>query len=84
MRLRLGKLKSPSLKIRRHERDKVSLFHGSIPSADRSRHGNNPDTHRKEEMAIPVSDTPHAPFMFYENAPRFWFHKWDHQSHAVG
>ncbi len=54
MRLRLGKLKSPSLQIRQHERDKVSLFHGSIPGADRSRHGNNPDTHRKEEMAIPV------------------------------
>jgi hypothetical protein len=70
MRLRLGKLKSPSLKIRQHERDKVSLFHGSIPSADRSRHGNN---HRKEEMAIPVCDTPHAPFMFYENAPAFGF-----------
>jgi hypothetical protein len=30
---------------------------------------NNPDTHPKEEMAIPVSDTPHAPFIFYENAP---------------
>ena len=24
-------------------------------------------------MAIPISDTPHAPFIFYENAPAFGF-----------
>ena len=26
-----------------------------------------------KEMAIPISDTPHAPFIFYENAPAFGF-----------
>jgi hypothetical protein len=24
-------------------------------------------------MAIPISDTPHAPFIFYENVPAFGF-----------
>jgi hypothetical protein len=30
----------------------------------------NPDTRPKEGAVIPVSDTPHAPFIFYEGAPR--------------
>jgi hypothetical protein len=30
----------------------------------------NPDT-RPQEIMIPVSDTAHAPFVFYENAPAF-------------
>ena len=33
----------------------------------------NPDTHRKEGTVIPINDTPHAPFIFYENAPAFGF-----------
>jgi hypothetical protein len=73
MRLRLGKLKSPSLKIRQHERDKAAFFIVSFPVPTGAVMANNPDTHPKEEMAIPVSDTPHAPFIFYENAPAFGF-----------
>jgi hypothetical protein len=34
-----------------------------------------PDTRPKEGMPLPVSDTPHAPFIFYEVAPRLWVHK---------
>jgi hypothetical protein len=34
---------------------------------------NNPDTHPKEGVVIPVSDVPHAPFIFYEGAPAFGF-----------
>jgi hypothetical protein len=33
----------------------------------------NPETRRKEGIVIPVSDTPHAPFIFYEGAPAFGF-----------
>jgi hypothetical protein len=32
----------------------------------------DPDT-RPREVIIPVSDTPHAPFIFYEGAPAFGF-----------
>jgi hypothetical protein len=32
-----------------------------------------PDTRPKEGMPLPVSDTPHAPFIFYEVAPAFGF-----------
>jgi hypothetical protein len=31
-----------------------------------------PET-RPEQAIIPVADTPHAPFIFYENAPAFGF-----------
>jgi hypothetical protein len=34
--------------------------------------GDNPDT-RPKDVVIPVSDTPHAPFIFYEGAPVFGF-----------
>ena len=33
----------------------------------------NPDTSPKEGTMFPVSDTPHAPFIFYELAPAFGF-----------
>jgi hypothetical protein len=33
----------------------------------------DPDTRPKEGDIIPVSDTPHAPFIFYEGAPAFGF-----------
>jgi hypothetical protein len=33
----------------------------------------NPETRPKNVPAIPVSDTPHAPFIFYEMAPAFGF-----------
>jgi hypothetical protein len=33
----------------------------------------NPDTRPKEGAVIPVSDVPHAPFIFYEWAPAFGF-----------
>ena len=33
----------------------------------------NPDTRPKEGVIIPVSDTPHAPFIFYEGAIAFGF-----------
>ena len=33
----------------------------------------NPKAHPEKALAIPVSDTPHAPFIFYENAPAFGF-----------
>jgi hypothetical protein len=33
----------------------------------------NPDTRPKEGAIIPVSDTSHAPFIFYEGAPAFGF-----------
>jgi hypothetical protein len=33
----------------------------------------NPDTRPKEGIVIPVSDAPHAPFIFYELAPAFGF-----------
>ena len=36
----------------------------------------NPDTRPKEGTIVPVSDTPHAPFIFYENAPAFGFTNW--------
>jgi hypothetical protein len=31
----------------------------------------NPDARPPEGLIIPVSDTPHAPFIFYEIAPAF-------------
>jgi hypothetical protein len=33
----------------------------------------NPDTRPKEGAVIPVSDVPHAPFIFYELAPALGF-----------
>jgi hypothetical protein len=33
----------------------------------------NPDTRPKEGVIIPVGDTQHAPFIFYEGAPAFGF-----------
>jgi hypothetical protein len=33
----------------------------------------NPDTRPKEGAVIPVGDTPHAPFVFYEWAPAFGY-----------
>ena len=33
----------------------------------------NPEARPKKVPAIPTSDTPHAPFIFYENAPAFGF-----------
>ena len=33
----------------------------------------HPDTRPKEVVIIPVSDTPHAPFIFYEGAIAFGF-----------
>ena len=33
----------------------------------------NPDARPPEGLIIPVSDTPHAPFIFYEIAPAFGF-----------
>lgn len=33
----------------------------------------NPDTPAAQVPIIPVSDTPHAPFIFYEWAPAFGF-----------
>jgi hypothetical protein len=33
----------------------------------------NPDTRPKEGTIVPVSDTPHAPFIFYEAAAAFGF-----------
>jgi hypothetical protein len=33
----------------------------------------DPDTRPAQVPAIPVSDTPHAPFVFYEWAPAFGF-----------
>jgi hypothetical protein len=33
----------------------------------------NPDMRPKEGTIIPVSDTPHAPFIFYEGAAAFGF-----------
>jgi hypothetical protein len=35
--------------------------------------GNNPEAPPEKVPAIPISDTPHAPFIFYENAPAFGF-----------
>jgi hypothetical protein len=32
----------------------------------------NPDP-RTEKVPVPVSDAPHAPFIFFENAPAFGF-----------
>lgn len=32
-----------------------------------------PDTRPKEGVVIPISDTAHAPFIFYEGAPAFGF-----------
>ena len=34
---------------------------------------NDPDTRPKEGMIVPVNDTTHAPFIFYEAAPAFGF-----------
>jgi hypothetical protein len=33
----------------------------------------NPDTRPAQLPVIPVSDAPHAPFIFYEVAPHFGF-----------
>lgn len=33
----------------------------------------NPDTRPNQGTIIPVSDTPHAPFIFYEGVPAFGF-----------
>jgi hypothetical protein len=33
----------------------------------------NPEARPEKVTAIPVSDSPHAPFIFYENAPAFGF-----------
>jgi hypothetical protein len=33
----------------------------------------NPDTRPKDGPVIPISDVPHAPFIFYEAAPAFGF-----------
>ena len=33
----------------------------------------NPEARPEKVPAIPISDTPHAPFVFYENAPAFGF-----------
>ena len=33
----------------------------------------NPEARPEKVPAIPISDTPHAPFIFYENAPAFGF-----------
>ena len=33
----------------------------------------NPDPRAGKMTAIPISDVPHAPFIFYENAPAFGF-----------
>lgn len=33
----------------------------------------NPDTHPAKEATMIVSDTPHAPFVYYEGAPAFGF-----------
>jgi hypothetical protein len=33
----------------------------------------NPDTRPREGVVIPVSDSSHAPFIFYEVAPAFGF-----------
>jgi hypothetical protein len=33
----------------------------------------NPDARPKEGVVIPVSDTAHAPFIFFEGAPAFGF-----------
>ena len=35
-------------------------------------------------MAIPISDSPARSLYFLRECLRFWFYKWDHQSHAVG
>jgi hypothetical protein len=32
-----------------------------------------PETHPKQGMTLPVSDTFHAPFVFFEGAPTFGF-----------
>jgi hypothetical protein len=67
--LRHGRLQSPSLE---NQRNKAYLFCYPIPKTDRSRHGRQPRYAPGEvAVAIPVSDTPHAPFIFYEGAPAF-------------
>jgi hypothetical protein len=33
----------------------------------------NPDPRAGKMTAIPISDVPHAPFIFYENAPALGF-----------
>jgi hypothetical protein len=33
----------------------------------------NPDAHPKVSTTLRLADTPHAPFIFYENAPLFGF-----------
>ncbi len=44
----------------------------------------NPDTRPMEAAAIPVSDTSHAPFIFYEGARTSGFYEWGHQRHTGG
>ena len=33
----------------------------------------NPGPHAEKVSAVPISDAPHAPFIFYEHAPAFGF-----------
>jgi|SRR6516165_11411799 len=33
----------------------------------------NPNPPAEKVTAVPISDTPHAPFIFFENAPAFGF-----------
>jgi hypothetical protein len=67
---KLGKFSS--FETRQHERDKAGFFAIPFPKSTGAVMADNPDT-RPKEVTVPVSDSPHAPFIFYEIAPAFGF-----------
>jgi hypothetical protein len=63
----------PSFVTRQHKGHKGSLRLVPLPKPIGAVMADNPEAHPEKVPAIPVSDTPHAPFIFYEAAPAFGF-----------